>query len=69
MIIIINSQINNPSSTLIDTIFCSNTDDRDSSVLGAISERISDHQCIFTYHPQTSYFEKVSKYVEIRKKR
>ena len=57
-----------PSTTLIDNIFCSNSDDLDSSVSGVISERISDHQCIFTYHPQASYFEKVSKYVEIERK-
>ena len=45
--------INNPSTTLVDIIFCSNSDDLDSSVSGVISERISDHQCIFTQARQT----------------
>ena len=61
--------INNPSSTLIDNIFTSNTDHVDSCISGVLTEKLSDHQSIFTYHEQVSYFEEIPKYVEIEKKR
>ena len=60
--------INNPSSTLIDNIFTSNTDHIDSCISGVLTEKLSDHQSIFTYHEQVSYFEEIPKYVEIEKR-
>ena len=42
--------INNPSSTLIDNIFTSNTDHIDSCISGVLTEKLSDHPSIFTYH-------------------
>ena len=60
--------INNPSSTLIDNIFTSNTDHVDSCISGVLTEKLSDHQSIFTYHEQVSYFEEILKYVEIEKR-
>ena len=60
--------INNPSSTLIDNIFTSNTDYIDRYISGVLTEKLSDHQSIFTYHEQVSYFEEIPKYVEIEKR-
>ena len=60
--------INNPSSTLIDNIVTSNTDHINSSISGVLTEKLSDHQSIFTYHVQASYFEKIPKYVEVEKR-
>ena len=60
--------INNPSSTPIDNIFTSNTDHMDSCISGVLTEKLSDHQSIFTYHEQVSYVEEIPKYVEIEKR-
>ena len=60
--------INNPSSTLIDNIFTSNTDHIDSCISGVLTEKLSDHQSIFTYYEQVSYFEEIPKYVGIEKR-
>ena len=48
--------INNPSSTLIDNIFTSNTDHIDSCISGVLTEKLSDHQSIFTYHEKSIIF-------------
>ena len=60
--------INNLSSTLIDNIFTSNTHHIDSCISGVLTEKLSDHHSIFTYHEQVSYFEEIPKYVEIEKR-
>ena len=50
--------INNPSSTLIDNIFTSNTDHVDSCISGVLTEKLSDHQ---------SYLHITSKYHILKK--
>ena len=59
--------INNPSSTLIDNIFTSNTDHIDSCISGVLTEKLSDHQSIFIYHEQLSYFEEFPNMLKLKK--
>ena len=46
----------------------SNTDHIDSCISGVLTEKLSDHQSIFTCHEQVSYFEEIPKYVKIEKR-
>ena len=48
--------------------FTSNTDHIDSCISGVLTEKLSDHQSIHTYHEQVSYFEEIPKYVETEKR-
>ena len=52
------------SSTLIDNIFTSYIDEKESS--GILLNQISDHQMIFTLIENKSYVTHVSKFVEIQ---
>ena len=56
--------ISEHSSTLIDNIFTSNIDERESS--GILLNQISDHQMVFTVIENKSYVTHVPKFVEIQ---
>ena len=57
------TRISEHSSTLIDNIFTSNIDERESS--GILLNQISDHQMVFTLIENKSYVTHVPKFVEI----
>ena len=58
-------RISERSGTLIDNIFTSNIDEKESS--GILLNQISDHQMIFTLIENKSYVTHVPKFVEIQK--
>ena len=58
------TRISEHSSTLIDNIFTSNIDERESS--GILLNQISDHQMVFTSIENKSYVTHVPKFVEIQ---
>ena len=58
------NRISEHSSTLIDNIFTSNIDERESS--GILLNQISDHQMVFTLIKNKSYVTHVPKFVEIQ---
>ena len=58
------TRISEHSSTLIDNIFTSNIDERESS--GILLNQISDHQMVFTLIENKSYVTRVPKFVEIQ---
>ena len=58
------TRISEHSSTLIDNIFTSNIDERESS--GILLNQISDHQMVFTLIENKSYVTHVPKFVEIQ---
>ena len=57
------TQISEHSSTLIDNIFTSNKDERESS--GILLNQISDHKMVFALRENKSYVTHVPKFVEI----
>ena len=58
------TRISEHSSTLIDNIFTSNIDEKESS--GILLNQISDHRMIFTFIENKSYVTHVPKFVEIQ---
>ena len=59
------TRISEQSSTLIDNIYTSNIDERESS--GILLNQISDHQMVFTIIENLSYVIRVPKFIEIKK--
>ena len=59
------TRISEQSSTLIDNIYTSNIDERESS--GILLNQISDHQMVFTIIENLSYVIRVPKFIEIEK--
>ena len=59
------TRISEQSSTLIDNIYTSNIDERESS--GILLNQISDHQMVFTIIENLSHVIRVPKFIEIEK--
>ena len=59
------TRIGERSSSLIDNIFTSDTEEKETA--GLLPNHLSDHQIIFTYIEKLSYIEKQPKFIKIKK--
>ena len=62
------TRIQDNSNTLIDQIWSNNLEENIKSKSGIIINDISDHKMIFTYIENTTYIEKIGKFIKIERK-